>query len=204
MQKAKSANLKRALLGTAIAISAILGSGAAVSASVHLTPGSASAAFKAKISEQFPTASFPPAEGQLCPEVFEYEDGPVSSCFAEYTTGGTWHFQGGSAEVQRGTITFSYPSHTTWHRTWHRCKLHRVPGKLFSNDNCGFGRPETDAYFVEAELSYNIQVHKPLRSIGWQFTNSIGFNSLGRYTGKRRGRSLIFTNAVGDAFRYRP
>ncbi|GEM_PF-6366140 len=171
----------------------------------RLTSSTASRHFKANIFGQFPTAVFPAAEGKPCPEVFGEGSDQFSLCFAEYRTGKTWHFQGASAKLEAGEVAFSYPRHSTWQRKWRRCRLpRRVPGKLLSNDNCGYGRPESDVYLVDDELVADIRLHRALQPIGWQFVDSIGFDSLGRYTGKKRGGSYIFTNAVGDSFRYKP
>lgn len=169
-----------------------------------LTPSSASAAFKTKILREAPEARFPSREGALCPETFEGSEGLTSSCFAEFTTGATWNLSGAAATSEDGHVVFSFLSSAHWKRRWVRCRLARAPGKLLSNHRCGYGQPETDAYFVWDELVPNIRFHHPLRSIGWQFTDSAGFTSLGIYRGAKNGRSYRFTNAVGDSFRYTP
>jgi hypothetical protein len=175
----------------------------AVAAANAFSSREASAAFRQEIIIQRPHAVFPAREGQVCPEELNLGDGPSSLCFAEYTDGGRWHLSGATAEPDGGEVSFSYPIKASWKRRWVSCKLPRVSGRLWSNHNCGRGQPESDAYFVEDEVIPNIRFHHPLASVGWQFTDSAGFNSLGRYIGKRSGKSLTFTNAVGDSFRYK-
>ncbi len=174
-------------------------------AATALTPAAASAAFRALISRRSPRAVFPGKEGKVCPKVYKGSEGKISFCFAEYRIGRTWHLEGASASLEAGEIRFRRGSHGRWRRKWRRCRLpRRVPGKLFANNGCGKGTIENDAYFVEAELLGNIRSGHPLRPIGWQFTFSAGFGSIGIYHGRRKGSGYVFTNGVGDSFRYVP
>jgi hypothetical protein len=168
-----------------------------------LTPATASAAFRALILEESPDAVFPRKEGKVCPGV--YGGGKVSFCYAEYRTGRTWHLDGASAQLENGAVRVKPGTHAQWRRRWRRCRLrHGTPGRLVSNNGCGRGTINDDAYLVEVELIGNIRIGKPLQPIGWQFTYSEGFGAIGIFHGRRSGRTLIFTNAVGDSFKYTP
>jgi hypothetical protein len=171
-----------------------------------LTPASASAGFKDLISEEEPGAVFPPAAGKPCPVVYRRGAGESSAtCFAEFRVGRTWHLDSAAAKIEGGELRFLYRRHTQWRRKWRRCPLHHgTPGKLVANNGCGKGTINDDAYLVEAELVSNIREGHPLRPLAWQFTFSEGFNGIGVYHGRHRGRSYVFTNRVGDSFRYTP
>jgi hypothetical protein len=195
-------NLKIRLLLTAavLVIAALVVTSSASAFSSH----QASAAFKQEILNRRPQAIIPTTEGQACPEELDLGGGPSSLCFVQFKDAGRWFLWGATAEPDGNEIAFSYPTKASWTQRWVSCRLARAPGRLWSNHNCGYGQPETDAYFVFDEVVPNIRFHHPLRSVGWQFTDSAGFDSLGHYVGKRSGKSLVFTNAVGDSFRYKP
>lgn len=170
-----------------------------------LTPAGASAAFKALLAGEKPDAFFPAAEGKVCPRVYSSSAGRRSVCFAEFRTGKNWHLEGASATIEGGEIRFHYRTHASWKRKWKPCRLPRsVPGALLSNNGCGRGTINDDAYLVQVELLGNIRSGHPLRPLGWQFTFSEGFEPIGIFRGRRHGGSYAFTNAVGDSFRYTP
>jgi hypothetical protein len=84
-----------------------------------------------------------------------------------------------------------------------------VPGRLFSNDDCGRGQPEqpyarTDAEMVDFDILPRIRSHEALRWAVRDFTYSGVAPALARYRVSRNRRLYTFTNAVGDSFRYRP
>jgi hypothetical protein len=196
---------RRLLFILALAVAALqLSSGSASATAVRLTPQTASEAFEANILSRNPSAILPASEGLLCPETYEENEGERSICYAEYQSGNTWNLQGAEATSEGGRINFKFGPQARWTRKWVPCKLTRVPGKLISNNNCGSRQPESDAYFVAVEVVANIRFHHPTHSVGWQFTESAGFTSVGIYRGSKQGRSYVFTDAVGDSFKYKP
>jgi hypothetical protein len=66
-------------------------------------------------------------------------------------------------------------------------------------------RPQTDLYFVGQEMDPTWLIHHahaPVQSVGWLFTESAGFTSLGIYRCRSSHRTYRCTNGVGDSFRY--
>lgn len=173
---------------------------------IKLTSAAAGAAFKAEITKESPNAVFPRREGKFCPEIYSGSDGDYSICYAEYKIGKIWHLLGASATAKNGEIAFSFGTHANWRRKWVRCSLRgaHAPGRLVSNNGCGRHQPESDAYFIGDEVYPLVRLHRAVRAIGWQFTESAGFTSLGIYHVSKRGGTYTFTNAVGDSFRYKP
>lgn len=170
-----------------------------------LTSNSATAAFRAAILADSPTAVFPANEGTLCPEIYSGSEGAYSVCYGEFETGDFWNIQGGQAkEEENGQIVFTYPTSAQWTRRWTKCRLERAPGTLTSNNNCGYHQPSDDPYLVWDELVPDIRFHRGTAPIGWQFTESAGFTSIGIFHGSKHGKTYTFSNAVGDSFRYRP
>jgi hypothetical protein len=174
---------------------------------VKFTSSAAEATLKAEILTRFPDATFPTAEGRLCPETYTGTEGQYSICYAEFQTGGTWHLEGGQAELKENSIVVELSTHAHWQRTWVKCVLphgrYGAPGTLTSNYNCGLHQV-SDAYLVSVEIYPSIRMHLRVSAAGWQFTESAGFTSVGDFRVKRLGRTYVFANAVGDSFRYTP
>jgi len=173
-------------------------------APVKLSPTTATAAFRAYISALHQSAVFPTKEGKVCPEIYSV-GGPYSLCFAEYRTSShTWHLDSALARLKGGIITFSHVTRGRWQRKWTHCSLRgqggapSKPGTLISNNDCGRAAPQSDAFFVTNGGATGSG------SIGWDFTQSAGFNSVGTYHQRMRGRTHVFTNALGDSFQYTP
>lgn len=171
------------------------------------TSGAAEAAFKAEILTEFPGGVFPSAEGPLCPETYTRTEGQYSVCYAELRIGSTWRLEGGQANLGPSGIAVRLSTQAHWRRAWAKCSLphgaHGAPGTLTSNYNCGLHQV-SDAYLVTVEIYPSIRMHLPVTAAGWQFTESAGFTSIGDFPVKKLGRTYVFTNAVGDSFRYTP
>lgn len=171
-----------------------------------LTRANASAAF----AKLLPAGAIVPRrEGAFCPEILTGQSKPYSVCFAEYRRGGRWHLAEGQANKTSLLPTSTIHHTSTWTRRWTRCSLRgwALPGALYSNNNCGKGAPQSDAYFVYQEMWWGPKPSGHLgntRSAGWQFTDSAGFGSIGTYRCARRGRSVTCTTRLGDSFRYTP
>jgi len=174
---------------------------------IEFSSGAAEATLRAEILTKFPDAAFPSVEGRLCPETYAGTEGQYSVCYAEFRTGGTWHLEGGQADLKENRIAVKLNTQAQWRRAWVKCALPhgglRAPGTLTSNYNCGLHQV-SDAYLVTVEIYPSIRMHLPVSAAGWQFTESAGFTSLGDFRVKRLGRTYVFTNAVGDSFRYTP
>ena len=170
----------------------------------QFTPAAASAALRTRISSQYHGAAFPSREGNVCPELYTDEERrKYSECFAEFRTGSVWNLVYSTARFERGAIRFPKGLHDSrWRRRWMKCSLHgwRLSGTLIANNGCTRG-PQSDAYFIAIEAS---PFPSHVRSVGWQFTESAGFTSIGRFAARKSGRTYVFTNAVGDSFRYTP
>lgn len=173
-----------------------------------LTSANATAAFAALLPHG---AQIPKGEGRLCPEALTDgpQGGPWSVCIAEYKLGGRWHFAQGQAEQTSLTPKATIQSTSSWRRHWARCSLRgwSLPGTLSSNNNCGKGAPQSDAYFVAVEMWRGSKTHGTIgntRYVGWQFTDSAGFGPIGSYRCARRGRTVTCTTRLGDSFRYTP
>ena len=169
-----------------------------------LTPALASEAFKAKILADSPGALFPRVGGPLCPKAYPGHSGPRSVCFAEYRTGRLWHVFGDGASGKGDQIGLHFRAESRWFRKWVRCSLDQAPGVLTSNNDCGYHQPQKRRRPASQSGTSNLDSDHPLRSVRWTFAGSTGFPSIGTYRTKKAGRSYIFTNAVGDSFRYRP
>ena len=188
------------------------------------TAQSASQAFTAQLPKG---ASIPSAEGLACPGVdLSVILQGYASCFAEYSRGGRWHLASGDVSVRNNQLIGSIRNTGSWRRKWQVCRQHGwrvsgtnlwVPGStrdtLVSNNNCGAGAPQSDAYFVQQEMVYGCgRASIPGQStcrvgtkyVGWQFTDSAGFGSIGTYRCSRRARTFVCSNAVGDSFKYTP
>jgi hypothetical protein len=186
----------------------VAASHAAVAAADPTFSAAANSTFAAEIRAAHPDATFPSTEGSRCPEVYSREGLQYSVCFGEYRTGSTWHLDGGEAIERETSIGLTLYTHAAWRREWVTCSLGgfgvSVPGRLISNNNCGRHQPETDPYFVAVEVYPSIRMHMRVTSAGWQFTESAGFTSSGVYHVRRAAQSYVFTNALGDSFRYTP
>jgi hypothetical protein len=79
-----------------------------------------------------------------------------------------------------------------------------VPGRLTSNNGCGRGTIEDDAYLIAVEFGPQFFGRHRAPTLGWQFTQSAGFNSIGAFRGHKSGSTFVFRNAVGDSFKYTP
>lgn len=180
---------------------------------VRLTVQDASRAFLGFLPDG---AFIPVAEGRACPEIYE-TGGSYSICFAEYRLGARWHLMGGAVRIKANVPTARITSDEGSRRRWVKCNLRpwnrtapssaRIPGTLVSNNDCGREAPQSDIYFVGQELDPIWLVHHPhtrVRSVGWQFAQSGGFQAIGRYSCNKRRGTCRCANAVGDAFRYRP
>jgi hypothetical protein len=204
--------MRRVLVGTSLLVAAAI-VGAHVSTAtgeppeIEFTSSAAEATLKAEILTEFPRAVFPSIEGRLCPETYTGTEGQYSVCYAEFRTGSTWHLEGGQADLKENSIAVTLYTHAHWRRTWVKCAFAHgglgAPGTLTSNYNCGLHQV-SDAYLVTVEIYPSIRMHLPVTAAGWQFTESAGFTSLGDFRVKRLGRTYVFTNAVGDSFRYTP
>lgn len=194
-----------------LAAGAFMGTGASAAvaepAQIPFTSSAAEATLRAEILTRFPDAAFPTVEGRLCPETYMGSEGEYSVCYAEFRTGETWHLEGGRASAKENGIAMTLSTHAHWRRAWVRCALpnNRVaaPGTLMSNYNCGLHQV-SDAYLVTVEIYPSIRMRLPVTEAGWQFTESAGFTSVGDFHASRRGRTYVFSNAVGDSFRYTP
>jgi hypothetical protein len=95
-----------------------------------------------------------------------------------------------------------------WTRRWTSCSLTygalTPPGRLSSNNDCGCGWPQSDAYFVAIQIWPDIRLHLPVQSIGWSFTDSAGYGLIGDLHVTRNGQTWTAINALGDSFRYTP
>jgi hypothetical protein len=197
----------------AVAVMATAATSASAGESHPFNRKANSAALKAKIAEEFPGAEFPAKEGTVCSPDEHSPNGPPEYCFVEFTTGSTWNIAEAAMTIDlvggTGVSTTIY-SHTTWQRRWKRCSLRRgVPGKLFSNDDCGSGQPEQpraelDGDIVEFEALPRIERGRPLHWVSRGFIYSDAVSGLARYRVSRHKRAYVFTNAFGDAFRYQP
>lgn len=174
---------------------------------LHFSASAADAAFNGQILQHYPGATFPAAEGHMCPETYTGSEGEYSVCYAEFKTGSTWHLEGGQADSGPEGVAVKISTQAHWRRAWVRCPLphgsHGAPGRLYSNYNCG-REQVSDAYLVAVEIYPSIRMHQRVSEAGWQFTESAGFTSLGVFHAHRHGRTYVFSNAVGDAFRYTP
>jgi hypothetical protein len=174
---------------------------------IEFTSSAAEATLKAEILTKFPGAVFPSVEGRLCPETYTGTEGQYSICYAEFRAGSTWHLEGGQADLKENGIAVTLYTDARWRRAWVKCALRHsglgAPGTLTSNYNCGLHQV-SDAYLVTVEIYPSIRMHLPVPPAGWQFTESAGFTSLGIFRVKRLKRTYVFTNAVGDSFRYTP
>jgi hypothetical protein len=153
--------------------------------------------------------TFPGGEGAFCPEILTGEQQPWSQCFAEYHQGDLWHLADGQAQQTSLLPSATLSGTTTWTRRWARCTLRKwpIPGVLTSNNNCGTGAPQSDAYFVGQELWWGSKSTGHLRhvsEVGWQFTDSAGFGPVGVYSCTRSRRTVTCTTRLGDSFRYTP
>lgn len=189
-------------------------------APVHANSTNMSAAFDAALAGR---AVIPRVEGPACPavEVKTILQG-YASCFAEYRWGGRWHLASGGVKEVNGDLRAKIAHTSSWRRRWTVCRETGwrvrgtnlvVPGArrntLVSNNGCGQGE---DVYFVEQEMIWGCGpgslpnrggCHVGAREVGWQFTDSAGFDSIGIYRCKRRHLEFTCTNRVGDSFRYR-
>jgi hypothetical protein len=175
---------------------------------------------------QLPQGAIVPAEeGPACPAAIA----PVilrgaASCFAEYKRTGGWHIATGGVEESEGMLVATITHTGSWRRQWRVCREHGwrvngtnlfVPGAshntLVANNDCGRGAPQSDVYFVQQEMIYGCGRDSiPNRRgckvgaarVGWAFTDSAGFDSIGIFHCKRRDLTYTCTNAVGDSFRY--
>jgi len=199
--------LGRPLLAALLLVGANAPTATAEPPETEFTSGAAEATLRSEILTEFPGAVFPSVEGRLCPETYTGTEGRYSICYAEFRAGGAWHLEGGQASVKENRIDVRLYTHAHWRRTWVKCALPHgglgAPGALTSNYNCGLHQV-SDAYLVTVEIYPSIRMHVPISSAGWQFTESAGFTSLGIFHVKRLGRTYVFTNAVGDSFRYTP
>jgi hypothetical protein len=195
------------LLVAAAIVGAHVSAAAAEPPEIEFSSSAAEATLKAEILTKFPGAVFPSVEERLCPETYTGTEGPYSVCYAEFRTGSIWHLEGGQADLKENSITVRLYTHAHWRRAWMKCALPHsglgAPGTLTSNYNCGLHQV-SDAYLVTVEIYPSIRMHLPVSAAGWQFTESAGFTSLGDFPVKRLGRTYVFTNAVGDSFRYTP
>jgi hypothetical protein len=169
-----------------------------------LTPAIASEAFKAKILADSPGARFPRAGSPLCPKAYPGHSDPRSVCFAEYRTGRLWHLLGYGASGKGDQIGLHFRAEARWFRKWVHCSLGQAPGVLTSNNDCGYHQPQNDEDLLLGQVLSNLNSEHPLRPVRWTFAESTGFPSIGIYRAKKAGRSYVFTNAIGDSFRYRP
>ncbi len=195
------------LLVAAAIMGAHVSAATAEPSEIQFTSSAAEATLKAEILTRFPGAAFPAVEGRLCPETYTGTEGAYSICYAEFRTGRTWHLEGGQADLKENSIAVTLYTHAHWRRAWVKCVLPHggrgASGTLTSNYNCGIHQV-SDAYLVTVEIYPTIRMHLPVTAAGWQFTESAGFTSLGDFRVRRRGRTYVFTNAVGDSFRYTP
>jgi hypothetical protein len=163
------------------------------------------------------TAAIPSVEGRACPAA----DVSVilqsyASCFEEFHQGNRWSLASGSVVVDNNNeLAVQDLATTTWTRRWTRCSIApelralriRPIGTLMSNNDCGLKAPQSDAYFVGQEMTWAgrfVYPHGRNSEVGWQFTDSAGFDSIGIYRCSRQGSWAQCTNAVGDSFKYRP
>lgn len=176
-----------------------------------LSPAGAARSMSAKLATR-PGEPFSRRNGglaqPLCPRVEIFSG--HAQCVAQWRDGrATWWFALGT--VTGGQISNTNPSSEAtiyelghWTRRWVSCPLHGSPGTLTSNNDCGRQIPESDAYFVQAELLGSIRSHRSVAVIGWQFTDSAGYSILGDYRISRHRGTYVATNGVGDSFRYTP
>jgi hypothetical protein len=153
-------------------------------------------------------AVVPRPEGAYCPEIYPGKR-VYSVCFAEYRQGAQWHLLAGEVKVTNNAAVANVNRRTSWTRKWMNCSLAAagvgaIQGTMTSNDNCGSGKPQSDPYFAAIQLAPEIRLHMPIQYIGWAFTQSAGFGSLGAYRVTRNGATYVMTNAVGDSFTYTP
>jgi hypothetical protein len=204
---ARMAGVATCFLLAATIIAASASTATAEPSATEFTSSAAEATLKDEILARLPGAQFPSDEGRLCPETYTGTEGQYSVCYAEFQSGGIWYLEGGQAALEGNSIAVTLSTHAHWRRAWVKCALPRgrlgAPGTLTSNYNCGLHQV-SDAYLVTIEIYPSIRMHLPVTEAGWQFTESAGFTSLGDFHVKRRGRAYVFTNAVGDSFRYTP
>lgn len=174
---------------------------------------SMSAAFLAALPA---SAKRPRQEGPACPSaiVKEILQG-YAPCFAEYRKDDRWTLASGYTVVRNNQLVVHHLALRSWTRRWTKCVIAPILrglritpiGTLMSNNDCGREAPQTDAYFVGQEMTWAGHFVYPRgkhSSAGWQFVDSAGFDSIGRYGCSRHHAWVQCTNAVGDSFKYRP
>ncbi len=173
-----------------------------------------SASVKEKLAQEYPGASFPAAERDVCSSGEHSIEGPAYYCFVEFSLGETWHMAEVAVHFNRLTepdSAITVYGHSSWQRAWHPCSLRKgMPGKLTTNDDCGRGAPEqelgaqTDADIIELEVLPRLRAHKAIRSVSRPFIYSFVAPYLSRFRATKKNGLFTFTNAVGDSFRFRP
>jgi hypothetical protein len=206
------------LLGAALtaAIAALASASAVVADAGPLHPFSprgSTAALEERIAEQFPGAVIPPQERILCSSAEHSMGGPVSYCFAEFATAGTWNLAAASrplsAVAEPGGASVSIYAHVSWRRRWRSCHLGRgTPGVLFSNEDCGRQQleplSETDGELISFEVLPKLRSGKAIHFVNRDLPFGRVAPSLSRFRASLRNGVYTFTNSVGDSFRYRP
>jgi hypothetical protein len=172
-------------------------------------------------------AIIPASEGPACPPAIlpEILKGGAT-CFAEYKRDDRWSLALGSVIENHGTLESTIDHTGSWRRRRTVCRQHgwrvagtnlHVPGAshntLVSNNDCGREGGDSDVYLVEQEMIFGCgRGSEPGRSgckvgakvVGWQFTDSAGFTSIGVFPCRHHGPTYTCTNAVGDSFSYTP
>lgn len=168
-----------------------------------LTTQVASRALRYKLLAESPGARFLTRGGPLCPRIYSGHL-PHSLCFAEYQAGRLRTLVGYAVGGEGDRLSLRYRAEARWFRRWAPCPLTYLPGKLSSNNGCGYHQPQNDEALLRRQALAEIRDGRPLPSIRWTFAESAGFGALGSYRVTRNGGSYLFTNAVGDSFRYAP
>jgi hypothetical protein len=168
-----------------------------------LTTQAASRALRYKLLGESPGAHFLTGAGPLCPRIYSGHV-PRSLCFAEYQTGRLRTLVGYAVGGEGDQLSLRYRAEARWFRRWAPCPLSDLPGKLSSNNDCGYHQPQNDEDLLRRQALAAIRGGRPLPSMRWTFAESAGFAALGFYRVTKSGGSYLFTNAVGDSFRYVP
>jgi hypothetical protein len=168
-----------------------------------LTTQTGSRALRNKLLAESPEARFLTRGGPLCPRIYSGHV-PHSLCFAEYQAGRLRTLVGYAVGGEGDRLSLRYRAEARWFRRWAPCPLRDIPGRLSSNNNCGYHQPQNDEDLLRRQALAEIHNGRPLPSVRWTFTESAGFATLGFYRVTRSGGSYLFTNAVGDSFRYVP
>lgn len=136
----------------------------------------------------------------VCPavEIFNGQSG----CYAEYFSAGRWHLVEAGVTVRGDEYVVTIYFKRSWHRRWimnsHSClKGWGVTGKLETNEGT------CEASLIK-DVPFELRHHHVPRFLGWDGTDTAGFDPMGLYQCRSRAGVITCSNKLGDAVRYRP